>query len=114
LILGSHRSHLRPGQAKMIKNLFKLKKKIIWVALNIPYDLLVYPKATTYICTYSERLPQLKALCGIISGEISPNGKLPVRLKDLHNFGDGITGFNKPESFTTESIEYSISKKVKV
>jgi beta-N-acetylhexosaminidase len=107
LILGSHRSHLRPGQAEMIKNLFKLKKKIIWVALNIPYDLLVYPEATTYICTYSERLPQLKALCNIISGEISPKGKLPVRLKDLHNFCDGITGFNKPESLTAENILYS-------
>jgi beta-N-acetylhexosaminidase len=93
LILGSHRSHLRPKQAEMIKKLFALEKKIIWVALNIPYDLFVYPKANTYLCTYSERLPQLKALCSLISGEISPKGKLPVQLKNLHNFGDGMKDF---------------------
>jgi beta-N-acetylhexosaminidase len=94
LILGSHRAHLRLRQAEMVKRLFDLEKNIVWVALNIPYDLLAYPEAKTYICTYGERLPQLKALCRIISGEISPKGKLPVRLKDLHNFGDGMMAFS--------------------
>jgi beta-N-acetylhexosaminidase len=90
LILGSHRSTLRPSQTEMVKKIFKLGKKVIWVALNIPYDIFDVPEAKTYICTYSERLPQLKALCKIISGEIVPKGRLPVDISGLHSFGEGI------------------------
>jgi beta-N-acetylhexosaminidase len=93
LILGSHRANLRSKQGIMVKKLHNLNKKIIWVALNIPYDLFVYPKAKTYICTYSERLPQLKALCSIIAGEINPKGRLPVSISGLHNFGDRLNSF---------------------
>ena len=94
LILGSHRSNIRPRQAELVRKLFELGRRIIWIALNTPFDLLDYPTAKTYICTYGERLPQLKALCRVIAGEISPKGKLPVAIPGLHDFGSGITSWN--------------------
>ena len=95
LILGSHRSNMNPQQAEMIKQIFKLNKKIIWIALNTPYDLLNYPDASTYICTYGDRLPQLKGLCRLIAGEIVPKGKLPVPIQNLYSFGHGISSWNQ-------------------
>ena len=91
LILGGHRANVRERQAGMIQQLYALDKPTIFVALNSPYDLQIYPEATTHICTFGERLPQLKALCGIISGQITPAGRLPVNIADLQQFGDGIT-----------------------
>jgi beta-N-acetylhexosaminidase len=93
IILGSHRSHVNPPQADIVKQLFKLNKKIIWIALNSPYDLLDYPDAPTYICTYGDRLPQLKGLCRLIAGEIVPSGRLPVPISSLHSFGYGISSW---------------------
>lgn len=91
LILGSHRSNMLPAQEKLVKRLFKLGKKVIWIALNTPYDLYSNPQAGTYICTYGDRLPQLKALCRIITGEITPQGRLPVEIPGLHARREGIT-----------------------
>ena len=93
IILGSHRSNMNPGQANMIRQIFTLGKKIIWIALNSPYDLLDYPDAPTYICTYGDRLPQLKGLCRLIAGEILPKGRLPVPISNLHSFGYGISSW---------------------
>jgi len=94
LILGSHRSNILPRQGELVRKLFELGKRVIWIALNTPFDLLDYPTAGTYICTYGERLPQLKALCRLIAGEISPRGRLPVAIPGLHDFGSGITSWN--------------------
>jgi beta-N-acetylhexosaminidase len=94
LILGSHRSNVRPQQGEMVRKILELGKKVIWIALNTPFDLLDFPAARTYVCTYGDRLPQLKALCRLLSGEIAPKGKLPVGIPNLHNFGYGITDWN--------------------
>jgi beta-N-acetylhexosaminidase len=93
LILGSHRANLRSQQAKMIRELYDLGKDVIWIALNIPYCLKVNPDAATYLCTYSERLPQLKAVCNLITGDIEPRGRLPVSIPDLHESGAGMSEF---------------------
>ncbi len=94
LILGSHRSNVNPEQSKLIKLIFSLNKIVIWIALNSPYDLLDYPEAPTYICTYGDRLPQLKGLCRLIAGDITPKGRLPVAISNLHPFGFGISSWN--------------------
>jgi len=93
LIFGTHRSNIRPYQGDLVKKLFALNKKVIWIALNTPYDLLDYPQAKTFICTYGDRLPQLKALCHLITGDIVPRGRLPVSIPRLHKFGEGITSW---------------------
>jgi beta-N-acetylhexosaminidase len=91
LILASHRSNMLSAQDEMVKQLFQLGKQTIWIALNTPYDILSWPEAKTYLCTYGDRLPQLKALCRIITGEITPHGRLPVAIPGLHERGEGIT-----------------------
>jgi beta-N-acetylhexosaminidase len=90
LILGSHRSNVRPRQAQMVRKIFDTGRKVIWIALNTPFDLLDCPTARTYVCTYGDRLPQLKSLCRILAGEITPKGMLPVGIPGLHESGTGI------------------------
>jgi beta-N-acetylhexosaminidase len=82
-----------PSQGELVERLMQLDKRTIWIALNTPYDLSTYPDAKTYICTYGDRLPQLKALCRIIAGEITPVGRLPVDIPGLHERGEGITAW---------------------
>ncbi|UCD39059.1 MAG: glycoside hydrolase family 3 C-terminal domain-containing protein [Fidelibacterota bacterium] len=94
LILASHRSNMLPTQGRLVERLFQSGKRVIWIALNTPYDIYSYPDAKTYICSYGDRLPQLKALGRIIAGEISPKGRLPVNIPGLHERGEGITGWN--------------------
>jgi len=79
----------------MVRKIFGLGKRVIWIALNTPFDLLDHPAAKTYLCAYGDRLPQLKALCGLLSGEITPAGKLPVGIPGLHGSGDGLNSWNQ-------------------
>ena len=94
LILGSHRSNVHSRQGEMLRKILSLNKKVLWIALNTPYDLLDYPDAKTYVCTYGDRLPQLKGLCRLIAGEIFPAGRLPVGIPGLHDQGYSLTSWN--------------------
>ena len=53
---------------------------VVAVALRLPYDILAYPAAPTYICTYSLLPPSIHALAQALWGEMSFGGKLPVSL----------------------------------
>jgi beta-N-acetylhexosaminidase len=53
---------------------------LIAVALRMPHDLLAYPTAPTYVCTYSILPPALKALAQALFGQIPFAGRLPVAM----------------------------------
>lgn len=53
--------------------------QLITVALRLPDDLLAYPQAPTYLCTYSIQPVALRALAAGLWGELALCGRLPVR-----------------------------------
>ena len=59
-------------------------------ALRTPWDLLAYPDARTYLCTYSVLPDSLEALALALVGRLEPSGKLPVPLGDLYPVGHGL------------------------
>jgi len=59
-IAGAATAH--SAQAELVKKLIKQGTRVITVALRMPYDLAVYPAASTYVCTYSILPPSMDAL----------------------------------------------------
>jgi beta-N-acetylhexosaminidase len=64
----------------LVKKVVKQGRRLITVALRMPYDLAAYPEASTYICAYSILPPAMEALAEAVFGRIACSGVLPVTI----------------------------------
>jgi beta-N-acetylhexosaminidase len=80
VVLGTINATAHPAQAELVKKLIKQGTRVITVALRMPYDLAVYPAASTYVCTYSILPPSMDALAEALFGRIAFAGSLPVTI----------------------------------
>jgi beta-N-acetylhexosaminidase len=80
LIVGTINAAEHRGQAELVKKLIGQSRRLITVALRMPYDLAAYPAARTHICTYSILPPAMEALADAIFGRIPFSGVLPVTI----------------------------------
>ena len=78
IVLGTINASMQPEQAQMANELLKIGVPVVTVALRTPYDLSVYPEATTHLCTYSIQPASLEALASALFGDFTPSGILPV------------------------------------
>ena len=86
------------SQQKLVKALQDTGIPVIVVATRDPYDIAYLPGTTTYLATYSYSPVAIEAVARVITGSVSPTGKLPVDIpaKDdpssvLFPFGHGLT-----------------------
>lgn len=91
LIVGTYSASLYPQQVKLVQELSKLNKPMVVVGLRNPYDLKEFPHVSAYVNTYGFRNVSLKAAMEVIFGVHSPNGKLPVTIPGLYEYGHGLT-----------------------
>ena len=78
LIVGTISANLQLEQATLVKELLATGVPAVTVAMRTPYDLSVYPEATTHVCTYGVEPGALAALAAALFGETSFQGQLPV------------------------------------
>jgi beta-N-acetylhexosaminidase len=55
--------------------------------MRLPYDLMAFPSAPTYLCTYSVLEPSMQALAAVLFGQLQPQGRLPVSIPGLYPRG---------------------------
>jgi beta-N-acetylhexosaminidase len=67
-----------PQQQKLVERLLATGKQVIVVAVRDPYDIAYFDDAPTYVATYSYSPVAIEALARVLTGEVSPTGKLPV------------------------------------
>jgi beta-N-acetylhexosaminidase len=87
-----------PQQQKLVERLLATGKQVIVVAVRDPYDIAYFDDAPTYVATYSYSPVAIEALARVLTGEVSPTGKLPVDVPVagdpdtvLYPFGAGLT-----------------------
>jgi beta-N-acetylhexosaminidase len=80
-------------QTKAVKKLLYHRKDAIIVSLENPYEIKKFPSADTYLLTYGFRMVQVEALFKVLTGEIIPSGKLPVKIEGLFPRGHGLNAF---------------------
>lgn len=88
----------RAGQQKLVKALQDTGIPVVVVATRDPYDIAYLPGTATYLATYSYSPVAIEAAARIITGAVTPTGKLPVDVpsKDdpntvLFPFGHGLS-----------------------
>nr|WP_225945022.1 glycoside hydrolase family 3 protein [Actinophytocola algeriensis] len=86
----------RTAQRNLVNALLATGKPVIAVASQIPYDA-GYVDAPTWVATYGWRAHAMESLAKVLTGEISPRGKLPVDIPVggtsdvLYPFDHGVT-----------------------
>jgi beta-N-acetylhexosaminidase len=81
-IVGTINATAHRGQADLVNAVLKQGTPSITVGLRIPYDLAVYPQASTYACTYGILQPSMDALAAAMWGRIPFQGRLPVSIPE--------------------------------
>ncbi len=81
-----------PRQAELVQQLLRLNQPTVIIATRDPYDLEVFG-ADALVATYAEPNSSLRALAGLLAGEFSPQGRLPVDLPSLAERGAGLNDF---------------------
>lgn len=83
IVVGTINAFAEEKQAELVRELLKLDKPVIVVALRLPYDLAAFPEASTYICTYSILEPSMRAVANAMFGFGEMTGRLPVSIPGL-------------------------------
>jgi beta-N-acetylhexosaminidase len=87
IICGTLNAFESPGQVKLVRRILLSGIPTILVSLRLPYDLIGFPEAPTYICTYSIQEPSMRALAKAFFSHLPFRGRLPVSIPDLYSAG---------------------------
>jgi beta-N-acetylhexosaminidase len=83
IVMGTINAYAEEKQAEFVRQLLKLNKPVINIALRLPYDLAAFPQASTYVCTYGILEPSMRAVAKAIFGHSEMTGRLPVSIPGL-------------------------------
>jgi beta-glucosidase-like glycosyl hydrolase len=65
--------------------------RIVLLAMGNPYMITQFPEVDAYLCSYTSGLHAHGPVLDCLTGEISPGGRLPVKLMDAFQIGHGLT-----------------------
>ena len=85
IVIGALNAYNQEGQSTLVRELLKGQVPTIVVALRLPYDLMAFPEAPTYLCTYSILEPSMRALAKTLFGQNQARGRLPVSIPGLYS-----------------------------
>ncbi|HTP07269.1 MAG TPA: glycoside hydrolase family 3 protein [Anaerolineae bacterium] len=80
IIVGTINAYQHRGQLALINTLIDRDKSVIAIALRMPYDVGVYSRVPTCLCTYSLQPASLQAVAKVLWGQRAAAGQLPVQL----------------------------------
>ncbi|HXF84556.1 MAG TPA: glycoside hydrolase family 3 N-terminal domain-containing protein [Anaerolineales bacterium] len=83
IIAGTINAYAEEKQAELIRQLLKIGKPVIIVAMRLPYDLAAFPQASAFVCTYSILEPSMRAAARALFGFGEMKGRLPVSIPEL-------------------------------
>ncbi|MEC5423944.1 glycoside hydrolase family 3 protein [Virgibacillus sp. C22-A2] len=87
IIVTSYTANTNTAQQQLVEALMETGKPVIVTAMRNPYDIMVFPDVNAYLATYGNLEVSVEALARVLSGEINPEGQLPVTIPDLYDFG---------------------------
>ncbi|MFN8435515.1 MAG: glycoside hydrolase family 3 N-terminal domain-containing protein [Anaerolineales bacterium] len=83
IVMGTINAYAEEKQAEFVRQLLQMGKPVIIIAMRLPYDLAVFPQASTYVCTYGILEPSMRAVAKAVFGHSEMTGRLPVSIPGL-------------------------------
>jgi beta-N-acetylhexosaminidase len=103
-------------QREVLERVAKLPCTQILLSFGSPYIVASLPDMPVIIVAYGDDLHSIRAAVRVLSGEVPPQGKLPITIPGLFSFGDGVTApqhalafpavrFARVDKLVTEQID---------
>ncbi len=83
IVMGTINAFAEDKQAELVRQLLRLDKPVIVIALRLPYDLAAFPEAPAFLCTYSILEPSMHAAARALFGLTRMTGQLPVSVPGM-------------------------------
>jgi beta-N-acetylhexosaminidase len=90
IVVGTISAALDTQQAKLANQLIDTGVPTVTVAMRTPYDLNVYERTTTNVCSYGLRQPSLDATAAALFGVNPFEGRLPVTVSERYPIDHGL------------------------
>ena len=81
---------LPAAENRFLKDMIKKVERLILVSFGNPYLIQDFPDLPVYVCAYKGNKVMQTAAAEAILGNVPINGKLPITIPDIADFGDGI------------------------
>lgn len=92
VVVTTYTANTNTAQQNLVMALLQTDKPVIVAAMRNPYDVAVFPAVDAYVTTYGDRDISVRALARVLTGEVNPEGLLPVTIPEQYDFGHG-TGY---------------------
>ncbi|MBI2331552.1 MAG: glycoside hydrolase family 3 C-terminal domain-containing protein [Chloroflexi bacterium] len=83
IVMGTINAYAEEKQAGFVRQLLKIGKPVIVIAMRLPYDLAAFSRASAFVCTYSILEPSMRAVAKAVFGHSEMTGRLPVSIPGL-------------------------------
>lgn len=90
VVVTTYTANANTAQQQLVQALLQTDKPVIVAAMRNPYDVAVFPEVDGYVTTYGDRDISVRALARVFTGEVNPEGQLPVTVPEQYDFGHGI------------------------
>ena len=90
VVVATLATNVQPSQAEMVNAVLGTGTPTVVVAMRTPYDLVDYPAAPTYLCSYAIVPASVGAVADALFGREPISGRLPVDIPGLYPRGHGL------------------------
>lgn len=80
VIICTYNAGLNKEQVYLVKEILKVNKNVMVIAMRNPYDIKEFTEVPCYVATYEYTPLAIKSVIKLLKGQISGEGKAPVKL----------------------------------
>ena len=91
VVNGSGSIGISDAQQKLLAIIGQSTLPRIFLSLGTPYVLAALPEAEALACSYGDDSASIDAALRLLGGDLSPRGRLPVRIPGIAEAGSGLT-----------------------
>ncbi|QDI92197.1 glycoside hydrolase family 3 protein [Salicibibacter halophilus] len=91
VVVPTSSAHLDEDQQNLVTALQETGTSVVVAATGNPYDIAEFPDIDAYVTTYGDQDISIHSLANALTGEINPEGELPVTIPDHYDIGHGLS-----------------------
>ncbi|SDI71442.1 glycoside hydrolase family 3 protein [Natribacillus halophilus] len=91
VVVPTSSAHLDDEQQNLVTALQDTGTPVVVAGVGNPYDIAEFPDVDAYLTTYGDQDISIASLAKALTGEVNPQGELPVTIPEHYDFSHGLS-----------------------